>query len=156
MEQSTFIERFLRAQVSVLDEEQRRFIALRYGLPQGVPLYLKRIGQEANLSRERIRQIVNRSLLIIHCTGKRQISKHETTEVCAVFISYLLERIRPEAPGHLERILSFAREELPSLPLMLALPLLVTLIYGKGDWSKSLLTDLFRVQRGVLSPEILE
>ena len=47
----------LRRSISLLPEREERILALRYGFLDGVPRTLEEIGEEFNLTRERIRQL---------------------------------------------------------------------------------------------------
>ena len=49
--------------VSQLNEDEKKIITLRFGLKGGDPKTLQEIGDQMNLSRERIRQIQNQALL---------------------------------------------------------------------------------------------
>jgi RNA polymerase sigma factor (sigma-70 family) len=48
--------------LAVLDERERKVIAMRFGLAQPAPLTLEQIGEHFHLSRERIRQIELRAM----------------------------------------------------------------------------------------------
>lgn len=48
--------------LSLLDERQRFIISQRYGLEDGEPKTLEEIGQQLGVSRERIRQIINKAM----------------------------------------------------------------------------------------------
>ncbi|MGR3280148.1 sigma-70 family RNA polymerase sigma factor, partial [Acaryochloris marina NIES-2412] len=48
--------------LSLLDERQRFIISQRYGLEDGEPKTLDEIGQQLGVSRERIRQIINKAM----------------------------------------------------------------------------------------------
>ena len=52
------IEKLLR----LLDDRERRILALRFGLDRGEPRTLAEVGEHLNLTRERIRQIEARAI----------------------------------------------------------------------------------------------
>ncbi len=144
--QETFVKYFVQAQEEVLDPKESRVVELRYGFTNGEPRTLDQIGHILHLTRARIHQILKRAHLIIRCTGRRQINRGETTKASACLLLYLEEIIRPEEPGHLERIFAFARENLAALPLHThAFPLLVFLFYGEGERGKHILSQLLQM-----------
>jgi hypothetical protein len=156
-EENTFRALFTRAQYA-LPADLVPVVALRYGYPDGSPHTLEEIGRElGGLTQERIRQLLYRALIIMRCTALRQIGQDETTGGCARLLLYLREVLAPDAAGASERIVAFAREEVPELPPQkYGLPLLVTLLYGRGKQAKSLLADLLQLDREVLSAEVQE
>ncbi|WP_235111417.1 sigma-70 family RNA polymerase sigma factor [Acaryochloris sp. 'Moss Beach'] len=48
--------------LSLLDERQRFIVSQRYGLEDGEPKTMNEIGQQLGVSRERIRQIINKAM----------------------------------------------------------------------------------------------
>lgn len=151
---NTFRALFIQAQAA-LPPELGRVVSIRYGYPDGNPHSLVEIGRElGGLTQERIRQLLYQALIVIRCTGMRQIGKDETTHECARLLLYLREVINPETPGVRERIVAFAREGLAPLPpQQYGLPLVVTLLYGRGKGAKCLLSELIQLEREVLSAE---
>jgi DNA-binding CsgD family transcriptional regulator len=79
-----FAEYFSLAQEEALTARQSRIIDLMYGFATGEHHTLEQIGQEFELSRERIRQILQQSLRKIRSKGKRQIIRGDTDGACAV------------------------------------------------------------------------
>ncbi|MGR3279929.1 sigma-70 family RNA polymerase sigma factor, partial [Acaryochloris marina NIES-2412] len=53
-----------------LDERQRFIISQRYGLEDGEPKTLEEIGQQLGVSRERIRQIINKAMKKLERTAR--------------------------------------------------------------------------------------
>ena len=146
---------FIQAQ-AVLPPQLGIVVSMRYGFQDGMqPHTLEEIGHElGGLTQERIRQLLYRGLIIVRSTGMRQIGRNETTAACARLLLYLREVIQPAAPGSCERIVEFARTELAPLPPQkYGLPLVVTLLYGKGKRARALLDDLLQQEREVLSAE---
>jgi DNA-binding CsgD family transcriptional regulator len=140
-----FAEYFVLAQEDALTPRQSRIVDLRYGFANGEHHTLQQIGQEFGLSRERIRQILQRSLLKIRSKGRRQISRRETDSACARLLLYLERILRPEEPGNLDRIFIFSKDELGYLPQQTkALPLIVYLLYGQREPSKQYFAELIK------------
>ncbi len=54
--------RMLRQLLDAIDEREAQVLRLRFGLDGGEPLTLKQISEELNISRERVRQIVDEAL----------------------------------------------------------------------------------------------
>jgi RNA polymerase sigma factor (sigma-70 family) len=50
------------AMLAPLDDRERKILQLRYGLDCGEPRTLEEVGEEFNLTRERIRQIESKAL----------------------------------------------------------------------------------------------
>lgn len=155
-EENTFRTLFTRAQYA-LPTDLVSVVTMRYGYPDGSPHTLEEIGRElGGLTQERIRQLLYRALIIMRCTGMRQIGQDDTTGECARLLLYLRGALSPEAPGVRERIVTFARGELSPLPTQkYGLPLVVTLLYGRGKLAKALLAELLQLDREVLSAEVL-
>ena len=147
--QNTFTERFsLAKQASSLGAQGDLVIELMYGLAGRGYWLPEQVSKEMELSTERIRQILRRSLLIIHCQGIRQISLGEADSANARLLLYLQTAIRPEEGGALERIWGLVDRELAPLPLHShALPLVVYLLYGRGTRIRQTLAQLRELER---------
>ena len=48
--------------MSSLTSQQRQVLSLRYGLEDGNPLSLQKVGESLNISRERVRQIQQKAM----------------------------------------------------------------------------------------------
>ena len=142
--QHSFIALFtLARREALLGAQGDQVIELMYGLSKGLPLLAELVGEAMCLSDERIRQILRKSVLIMHCLGNRQITLGERDGANARLLLYLDEHLRPEEAGALERMLDFAGRELAHLPLFThALPLLVYLLYGRGETVRRTLVQL--------------
>lgn len=68
-----FAEYFTLAQAEALTARESRILDLRYGLANGEPQTLEQVGQALGISRERVRQILQRVPRKIHSKGRRQI-----------------------------------------------------------------------------------
>jgi hypothetical protein len=147
--QNTFTERFsLAKQASSLGAQGDLVMELMYGLAGRGYWLPDQVGEEMELSSERVRQILRRSLLIIHCLGIRQISLGEADSANAQLLLYLQAAIRPEEGGALERICGLVERELAPLPLHShALPLVVYLLYGRGKKIRQTLAQLRVLER---------
>lgn len=147
--QPSFIALFrLAKREALLGAQGDQVIELIYGLSEDPPLLAERVGEAMHLSDERIRQILRRSVLIMHCLGIRQITLGERAGANARLLLYLDEHLRPEEAGALDRMLDFAGRELAHLPLFThALPLLVYLLYGRGETVRRTLVQLRDLER---------
>lgn len=59
------IEKLLIGAFSLLPDRERRVLKLRFGFEDGRPRTLEEVGREFNVSRERIRQIEAKALLML-------------------------------------------------------------------------------------------
>jgi hypothetical protein len=143
-----FAELFSLAQEEALTARESHIVDLRYGFATGEHHTLKQIGQEFELSRERIRQILQQSLRKIRSKGKRQITRGDTGGACARLQLYLESTLKPAEPGNLDRIFAFSRDELGYLPQQTqALPLIVYLLYGRREHFRPYWEDLIKRYR---------
>src|SRR5213080_4551720 len=125
-----FAEYFTLAQAEALTARESYILDLRYGFANGEPQTLEQVGQALGVSRERIRQILQRTHRKIYSKGRRQIAKGQITASTARLLLHLESTLRPVEPDNIDRILAFAREELAYLPQTThALPLLTYLLY---------------------------
>src|SRR5438270_8987169 len=111
-----FAEYFTLAEAEALTAKESHILDLRYRFTNGEPHTLEQVGQALGVSRERIRQILQRIHRKIYSKGRRQITKGQTTAANARLLLYLESRLRPEASGNIDRILAFVGEELAYLP----------------------------------------
>lgn len=143
-----FAERFRLAQQEAfltLGTQGSLVVDLWYGCAGRKPLVPEQIGPALCVTPERVRQILRRSLLIMHCLGRRQIAAGASEGANALLLRYLEETLCPGEPDSLERMGAFAQRELAWLPLQThALPLLVHLLYDCGDRSRRILAHLSR------------
>jgi DNA-binding CsgD family transcriptional regulator len=147
-----FAEYFTLAQTDALRERESRIVDLRYGFSNGESHSLQEIGNEFGLSRERIRQLLNRSLRKIRSKGKRQITKGETEGPCAQLLLYLENILKSAEPGNLDRIFTFVRDELAYIPQSThAIPLIVFLLYSHQAQAKQYSLELIKRDREELS-----
>jgi hypothetical protein len=134
MSDSSFLEAFFLAQREALTEREQSVVESRYGIVSGEPQTLEQVAQAFLLSRERIRQLVERSLRKIKHKGKRDLAQGKITGACASLLFSLEQACQPGTPGSLERMITFAQEELPFLPPQThAFPLLVSLLFKEAE-----------------------
>jgi hypothetical protein len=146
-ENEIFIEYFSLAQSSALSPRESAIIELRYGLTSGEPNILETIGYKVGVTRERIRQILDRSLRKIVSKGQREIKGGKVTEPCAELLLYLRNTIRPKDAGAIDRLVDFAENNLPYLPEKYSLSLIAYLTFQKKKDVDSILITARRIYR---------
>ncbi|MBV9229231.1 MAG: hypothetical protein JOZ18_07950 [Chloroflexi bacterium] len=145
MSDTSFLELFSLALGEALAEREQSFVELRYGIASGEPYTLEQVAQVFSLSRERIRQVLERSLRKIKHRGRRDLKQGKTTGACAALLGYAEQMCKPDEQGDPERIMMFALEELPYLPQQTyAFPLLLSLLFNEAD-AKPIMTELMRI-----------
>ena len=130
-ENEIFIVYFSLAQSNALSPRESAIIELRYGLTSGEPNILETIGYKVGVTRERIRQILDRSLRKIVSKGQREIKGGKVTEPCAELLLYLRNTIRPKDDGAIDRLVDFTENNLPYLPEKYSLSLIAYLTFQK-------------------------
>lgn len=134
MSDTSFFELFSLALEEVLTEREQSFIELRYGTLNREPYTLEQVAHAFSLSRERIRQVLERSLRKIKHRGKRDLKLGKTTGACASLLQYVTQACRLDEQEYLEHIITFTQEELPYLPEQThAFPLLLSLLFNEAD-----------------------
>lgn len=107
-----FVDLLLQAQAEVLDERKRRMCEMRYGLSGEESLTLADVGIHFNISRERVRQLVGKSLQRVAHAARS--SRSGTKRVaCGQLQAFLSAALRPEELSFPERLLDFLAAELP-------------------------------------------
>lgn len=130
------VNAFLSAFGEISSGRNLEILRSRFGLLDGEPQTLEQVARRFELSRERVRQIVDRSLLRIRWRG---ISNRQTWPNCTNLITHLESEIRPHEDGHLERMVIFCEEQLSfMLANSQALPLISCLCYPSHDVSEIL------------------
>lgn len=120
-----FAELFTLAQTKVLNERENKIVELRYGFTGGEAHTLEEIGKQIGVSRERIRQILNKCHRKIVARGKRDIRTQQVDEPCGVLLSYVNQSVHLENQNVSERLVDFIENEVPYLPVTThALPLI--------------------------------
>lgn len=88
-----------------------QIVTSRLGLSGKNPMTLGQIGMNFNISRERVRQIVERSIKRIARKGQRQILYEKTEAPCSQLMAVLTSKIRPLEDGYKGRMLSLFEVE---------------------------------------------
>jgi len=132
-ENDVFVELFSVAQSDALSPRESAIIELRYGLTSGEPNTLEAIGLKVGVTRERIRQIISKSLRKIVAKGQREIKRGQTTEPCADLLLYLRNAILPEDDGATDRLIDFTENNLLYLPEKYSLPLIAYLTFPRKE-----------------------
>ena len=126
-----FFEYFTQAQLEALKDRDRQIVELRYGLTGSKPCTLASIANIFGISRERIRQLLDKAHKKIHGKGQRQLKANTINTPCAELLLYVRSIIRPHEPNSVERLVEFSRSNLYSLPQQThAIPLLGNLTYS--------------------------
>jgi DNA-binding CsgD family transcriptional regulator len=128
-----FEQYFLQALAEALTERERRIVELRYGFAGEGPQTLQQIGEVIGVSRERIRQILERAHRRLRGYCRRQIRSGRTDRACAQLLLWLQSRIRTDEAGATERVVEFIETDLGYLPVRShALPLIIALLQGRN------------------------
>ena len=126
-----FLIYFARASRERLSERENKIVDLRYGLTTDDALTLAAIGIELGVSRERIRQLLNKAHYKIISHGQRQIRALKVDDPCAELIIYVRSIVCPEKENSVDRLIKFTQTNLSHIPLIThALPLLTQLAYS--------------------------
>jgi len=128
-ETDCFAEYFTLAQSKALTARESAIVELRYGFMGGDPHTLEVVGQRIGVSRERIRQILNKSLRKIVSKGQRELKSGKSSEPCAELLSYVQSAIRPRDEGAVSRLVDFVETDLSHLPEKCSLPLVAYLAF---------------------------
>jgi hypothetical protein len=105
-----FIQYLDAARIEALPERESEMFSLRYGISSGSTHTLADIGNLYGLSRERIRQLLNRSQRRIISKAKRQLKAGQIDSPCAELSQFLTDIIKPEEPNSGQRLLEFIEE----------------------------------------------
>lgn len=120
----TFQDFLLYAAEKRLPKREFDMLCQRFGLLDGEGRTLAEVGQIHHLSRERIRQLINRSMRRIASLGTRQLNGKKWKAPCAMVVACVQDEIRHKEEGAAGRFMDFADAELPHLTLDRAVNLL--------------------------------
>jgi len=119
VEADYFIEYYDAAQSAILDERSSHMVGLRYGLADGKTHTLEQIADKYHISRERVRQIIekaNRRLIPL------SYLKYSPTDPRIELCTYVRSIISPDADDFVDRLVSFVEAlHLPSDSSLLSL-----------------------------------
>lgn len=148
MDPDCFAELFARAQESLARPRERLVVELRYGFGGGEPHTLEEIGQQLGVSRERVRQLLEKALRKIKSRGTSQIKRSKQDGECAQLLLCVRSAVDPEAEGIAERLVEFADHTVPHLPASTsALPLIVSLAFSSRNDAKAHLAEARQLVR---------
>ncbi len=137
-----FVELFTLAQTKALNGRESKIVELRYGFTGGEAHTLEEIGKQIGVSRERVRQILNKCHRKIVARGKRDIRIQQINEPCGALLWYVNQTIRPNDENAIERLVDFIENELPYLSITThALPLITHLVFHNRKASKKHLAE---------------
>lgn len=132
-----FLTYFAQAHREALNQRESYIVDLRYGLTGSNPASYALISIELGVSRERIRQLLNKAHRKILSTGQRNLNTGKLNTPCAELLLYLRSAIRPREKDSVDRLIEFAQISLSHIPLEThALPLLVYLTYPDAQIRK--------------------
>jgi len=146
-ENESFIEYFSLAQSNALSTRESAIVELRYGLASGEPNILEVVGLKVGVTRERIRQILDKSLRKIVSKGQREIKRRKVTEPCAELLLYLRNTIRPKDEGAVDRLVDFVENSLSHLPEKYSLSLIAYLTFQSKKESEPVLIKARQIYR---------
>jgi DNA-binding CsgD family transcriptional regulator len=140
-----FEELFVAAIYKTLKDRDREIIELRYGIGDSDALTLQEIGDLHGITRERVRQILQRAHRRLRVNGHYGIRKGRADYPAAQLIQYLRERLKEYGDDEYESIIEFVEHELPYLPLYThSLSLINYLTIPQAIHAKARLYDLKR------------
>ena len=141
MDEHRFVELFSAVQASIPNARERCIVGLRYGFPGGEHHTLAEIGSHLGVSRERIRQLLNKAHRKLTARGRRQINAGRLQDPLAELMGSVQSVVRPDEPAVVERMIDFADRVLPFLPTEThALPLVTALAFRSQHAGKPHLT----------------
>ena len=154
----SYLIEYLNASIKeVLKGRENKIITMRYGLEGEKPCTLQQIGSKFNLSRERIRQIADKSIMKILRKGKKQIKKGDIDCPCAGLLLYFQRIIRPEEEEAMNRAADYVEQSLSYLSQDVASKLVIYLTFQGIKISKqfvSILKNILKNRKEVRKAEI--
>lgn len=96
-------------------ESYKHITKRRLGIANGEYLTLYPLCDSVGLTINRVTEMVNRALKLIHLKGRRQLAHGQNTTPCAQLQLYLDERLGDTIEGYLESAIRFAIDRLPRL-----------------------------------------
>jgi len=147
-----FFEYLAQAQLEALKDKEKQIIELRYGLTGNKPMTLASIGEVFGISRERIRQILDKAHKKIRGKGQRQIKTDSINTPCAELLVYVRSIVSPDQPNSVERLVEFSINNLSCLPQQThALPLLGYLTYSDKQIREHSIAEAKKIYSNITS-----
>ncbi|MCB0046495.1 MAG: hypothetical protein KDD92_13815 [Caldilineaceae bacterium] len=113
-----------------LDERASRILDQRYCFSEGKVNTLQSIGDVEQISRERVRQIIVKSLRKIVGKANRAINNQQINTPEAALVSYVRSIVIPEEDGHIDRLAAYLVNDFGHLPpSRTSMDLLVQMLY---------------------------
>ena len=144
-ENDYFAEYFTSAQSEALTPRESAIVDLRFGFMGGNPHTLQAIGQEFGVTRERIRQILNKALRKIVTKGRRELKGGKLNAPCAALLTYVEGTIRPNDEGAVCRIVDFVEADLSYSPKYLSLLLIAYLAFHNRKIAAAKRSEAFKL-----------
>src|ERR1700730_14376068 len=95
---------YLAMAATALSERRRNIFDLRLGLTDGRACTVEEVGGIFGLSRERIRQLMVKSIRLIHSRAKLRSARGVIDDPCVMLFEYLYVSVRPAEEGARERL----------------------------------------------------
>lgn len=131
MDELTFRQSLADALLCALPDRLNQVADLRYGLSDGVPRTLAAVAEALAISRERVRQLLEKVHLRVHLEVSPR--KIDGPGAAAVLSRHIRQQIAPDSDGWADRLVDFAEAHLPEQPLIThALPLICHLLYPRA------------------------
>ncbi len=125
-----FIERWHAMLDSCLTEREARLLAQRYQVEEGRINTLQEIADIEGISRERVRQILNKCFRKLVSKANRDIAAGNHDSERAALVHHLRSIVLSSEDGHVDRLVSYLIEEFGHLPAdKNSLALLIRLVY---------------------------
>jgi len=115
-----FIEYLALAAPDVLSQRECLILDLRFGISDGEPRTLQEVGNHIGVSRERIRQIVERSVRRLRRRAASEGRRGRADAPCAQLLRYLEGTIQPGTPGDIERMREFVQDDAYQTQMLIA------------------------------------
>lgn len=158
IETSLFIQRLDAARHFALTDRENQIFESRFGLKNGNLKTLEEVGNDFGISRERVRQIIGKSLRKIGSKGRYQLKKNDSSQACAQLISYLSQKIPEDQTSNSILINEFIKDEMPGISYEETAKQLIGMLLsrdmtGASTKKKEILDELFS---GVFWPPKVE
>lgn len=131
MDELAFRQSLADALLCALPRRLNQVADLRYGLSDGLPRTLADVAEPLNISRERVRQLLEKVHQRVHLEVSPR--KIDGPGAAAALSRHIRQQTSPDSDGWSDRIVEFAEAHLPEQPLIThALPLLCHLLYSRA------------------------